>query len=101
MKTLNYILAGVMLIIMIPLCNSQSPLKNEQVLTLKSVTANTSGELLAESAEILSRRMTNMNIQDVQITQVDAKAELVITVRDTIDRETLLDILLTRGAEFL
>ena len=97
MKTLRYIITGIMLIIIIPLCNSQIPLKKEQIITIQSVPQNASNKLLSESKEILLRRLTYMNLRNIQITQNDTKSELVITVKDTINSETLSDILLIRG----
>ncbi|MDP4188247.1 MAG: hypothetical protein Q8905_09380 [Bacteroidota bacterium] len=97
MKTLRYILLGIMLIAFIPVCNSQTPGKNEQVITLQSVPQNASGKLLSESKEVLSQRLGSMGLRDVQITQINAKSELVITVRDTISYETLSEILLIQG----
>jgi SecD/SecF fusion protein len=97
MKTLRYILSGIMLIIFIPFCNSQTLVKNEQVITLQSVTKHASNKLLSEAKEILLRRLACMNLRNIQITQNDTKSELVITVRDTINSETLSDILLIQG----
>jgi hypothetical protein len=97
MKTLRYILMGVMLIIIIPFCNSQTTVKNEQVIRLQSVTKNSSTKLLSESKEILLKRLAMMNLRNIQIIQNDTKSELVITVRDTINSETLSDILLIQG----
>lgn len=97
MKTLRYILTGIMLIIIIPICNSQIPVTNEQVITLQSVTKHASNKLLSESKEILLRRLAYMNLRNIQITQNDTKSELVITVKDTINSETLSDILLIQG----
>jgi SecD/SecF fusion protein len=87
---------GIMLIMIIPFCNSQTTEKNERT-TLKSITKNTSEELLAESKDILQKRLEFMGLRKFQIIQNNAAAELVITVKDTINRETLLDILLLRG----
>ena len=50
-----------------------------------------------ESKEILSRRLALLNLRDVQITQNNAKSELVITVGDTISNATLSEILLIQG----
>ena len=86
-----------MLIIFIPFCNSQTLVKNEQVITLQSVTKHASNKLLSEAKEILLRRLACMNLSNIQITQNDTKSELVITVRDTINSETLSDILLIQG----
>jgi preprotein translocase subunit SecD len=97
MKTLKYILLGIMLISIIPLCNSQTPVKTKQVITLQSVPQNSTSKLLAESKEILSRRLGFMGLRDVQITQNNAKSELVITVGDTISNVTFSEILLIQG----
>jgi len=97
MKTLRYILLGIMLITIIPVCNSQTPKKNKQVITLQSVPENAPSKLLAESKEILSRRLGFMGLRDVQITQNNKKSELVITVGDTISNVTLSEILLIQG----
>ena len=43
MKTLRYILLGIMLIIIIPVGNSQTPGKTKQVITLQSVPENAPG----------------------------------------------------------
>ena len=97
MKTLRYILLGIILITIIPICNSQTPEKNKQVITLQSVQKNAPSKLLSESKEILSRRLGFMGLRDVQITQNNKKSELVITVRDTISNATLSEILLIQG----
>jgi preprotein translocase subunit SecD len=97
MKTLRYILLGIMLITIIPVCNSQTPVKSKQVITLQSVPENAPGKLLSESKEILARRLELMSLRDVQITQNIAKSELVITVGDTISNATLSEILLIQG----
>jgi len=97
MKTLRYILMGIMLIIIIPFCNSQIPVKNKQVITLQSVPENASSKLLSESKEILLRRLAYMSLRDIQVTQNNIKSELVITVGDTISPETLSEILLMQG----
>jgi preprotein translocase subunit SecD len=97
MKALRYILLGIMLITIIPVCSSQTPVKNKQVITLQSVPENAPGKLLAESKEILSRRLEFMSCRDFKITQNNAKSELVITVGDTIAAETLSELLVTRG----
>jgi transcriptional regulator of heat shock response len=97
MKTLKYILLGIMLISIIPLCNSQTPVKTKQVITLQSVPKNATSKLLAESKEILSRRLGFMGLRDIQITQDNKKSELVITVGDTISNATLSEILLIQG----
>jgi len=97
MKTLKYILLGILLINIIPLCNSQTSIKSRQVVTLQSVPGNAPGNLLAESKEVLMQRLTYMNIHDVQITQNDAKSELVVTVGDTISKAMLSEILLIQG----
>ena len=97
MKTLRYILLGIMLIIIIPVGNSQTPGKTKQVITLQSVPENAPGKLLSESKEILSRRLELMSLRDVQITQNNTKSELVITVGDTISNATLSEILLIQG----
>ena len=46
---------------------------------------------------VLMRRLTCMNLHDVQIVQNNAKSELVIIVGDTISKATLSEILLTQG----
>jgi len=97
MKTLKYILLGIMLISIIPLCNSQTPVKTKQVITLQSVPPDAANKPLAESKEILSRRLGFMGLQDVHITQNNSKSELVITVGDTIANVTLSEILLIQG----
>jgi len=97
MKTLRYILLGIMLIIIIPVCNSQTPGKAKQVITLQSVPENAPSKLLSESKEMLSRRLKLMSLRDVQITQNNTKSELVITVGDTISNVTLSEILLIQG----
>lgn len=86
-----------MLITIIPVCNSQTPEKTKQVITLKSVPENAPSKLLAESKEILSRRLGFMGLREVQITQNNKKSELVITIGDTISNETLSDVLLIQG----
>ena len=86
-----------MLITNIPFCSSQIPMKNKQVITLKSVTENVSGNLLSESKEILLRRLSSMNLRDVHITQKNTKSGLIITIGDTIDRETLTELLTIQG----
>jgi preprotein translocase subunit SecD len=90
-------LLGVMLITIIPVCNSQTPVKNKQVITLQSVPENAPSKLLSESKEILSRRLGFMSLRDVQISQNNTKSELVITVGDTISNATLSEILLIQG----
>jgi len=97
MKTLRYILLGIMLITIIPVCNSQTPVKNKQVITLQSVPENAPSKLLSESKEILLRRLASMSLRDVQIRQNNTKSELVITVGDTISNATLSEILLIQG----
>jgi hypothetical protein len=97
MKTLKYILLGIMLISIIPLCNSQTPVKTKQVITIQSVPENAPSILLAESKEILSRRLGFMGLCDFQIIQNNTKSELVITVGDTISHVTLSEILLIQG----
>ena len=86
-----------MLITIIPVCNSQTPEKTKQVITLKSVPENAPSKLLAESKEILARRLGFMGLRDVQITPNNKKSELVITVGDTISNVTLSEILLIQG----
>jgi hypothetical protein len=97
MKTIKYILMGLMLIMIIPFCNSQIPGKNKQSITIQSVTKHASDKFLSESREILLRRLTCMSLQDVQIIRDDKKSELVVTVGDSIPRETLMDLLLIQG----
>ena len=97
MKTLRYILLGVMLITISPFCYSQIPVKNKQVITLQSFPENAPGKLLSESKETLLRRLGFMSLRDVQITQNNTKSELVITVGDTISNATLSEILLIQG----
>lgn len=97
MKTLRYILLGIMLITIIPVCNSQTPVKNKQVITLQGVPENAPSKLLSESKEILLRRLACMSLRDVQVTQNNTKSELVITVGDTISPETLSELLLIQG----
>ncbi len=97
MKNLRYILMGMLFFAILPFCNSQTQLKKEQVITIQSIPANASPELLSESKEILLRRMTFMSLRDVRITQKDARSELVVTTDDTLSRETLTDLLLIQG----
>jgi preprotein translocase subunit SecD len=97
MKTLRYILMGIMVMTILPFCNSQIPVKKKQVITLQSVPTNASTQLLTESKEILLRRLAFMNVRDVLITQNNAKYELVITTGDSISNATLSDILLIQG----
>ena len=97
MKTLRYILLGIMLMTIIPVCNSQTPVKAKQVIILQSVPENAPSKLLVESKEILSRRLGFMDLRDVQITQNNKKSELVITTGDTISNMTLSEILLIQG----
>lgn len=97
MKTLKYILLGIMLITIIPVCSSQTPVINKQVITLQSVPLNAAASLLGESKEVLSQRLGSMGLRDVQITQNYAKSELLITVGDTISNKTLSEVLLIRG----
>ena len=97
MKTLRYILLGIMLITIIPVCNSQTPGKTKQVITLLSVPEDAPGKLLSESKEILLRRLASMNLRDFQVVQNNLKSELVVTVGDSLARETLLGLLLIRG----
>ena len=86
-----------MLITIIPVCNSQTPVKNKQVITLQSVPENAPSKLLSESKEILLRRLASMSLRDVQIRQNNTKSELVITVGDTISYATLSEILVIQG----
>ena len=86
-----------MLITIIPVCNSQTPEKTKQVITLKSVPENAPRKLLAESKEILVRRLGLMGLRDIQITPDNKKSELVIPVGDTISNVTLSEILLIQG----
>ncbi|MCK9423086.1 MAG: hypothetical protein M0Q38_10850 [Bacteroidales bacterium] len=97
MKTLKYIITGIMLIIFIPFCYSQATVKNEQIITLQSAAKNVPEKLLSESREILLRRLASLNLRNIQIIQNDTRSELVITVRDNIDHELLSDILLIQG----
>ncbi len=97
MKTLKYIFFGILLITIIPVCNSQTPEKTKQVITLKSVPENAPSKLLAESKEILVRRLGLMGLRDIQITPDNKKSELVIPVGDTISNVTLSEILLIQG----
>jgi preprotein translocase subunit SecD len=96
MKTLRYLLLGIMLIAFVPLCNSQQ-IKNKQVITLQSLPANASEKLLSESREILLQRLTLMNVRDARVMKNTAKSELEITVVDTISPHTLSEILLVQG----
>lgn len=88
---------GIMVMTILPFCNSQIPVKKKQVITLQSVPTNASTQLLTESKEILLRRLAFMNVRDVLITQNNAKYELVITTGDSISNATLSDILLIQG----
>lgn len=97
MKTLRYILLGVMLITILPFCNSQIPIKNKQVITLQSVPDNASAKQLSESKKILLRRLEFMSLRDFQVMQNNVKSELVVTVGDSLARETLSELLLIRG----
>ena len=97
MKTLKYLVLGIMLITILPVCISQTPIKSKQVITMQSVPENAPGKLLSESKEILSRRLGFMSLRDVQITQNTLKSELVITVEDTISYETLAELILIQG----
>ena len=97
MKTLKYILMGILFIAIIPLCNSQVPGKSKQVITLKSVPENVSVKLLSESKEILLKRLAFMRLRDIQITQNDKRSELVVSVNDTISHKTLSELLLIQG----
>jgi preprotein translocase subunit SecD len=97
MKILRYILLGIMLITIIPVCKSQTPERTKQVITLKSVPENATSKLLDESKAILSRRLGLLGLRDVQVTLNKAKSELVITVGDTISNVTLSEILLIQG----
>jgi preprotein translocase subunit SecD len=58
---------------------------------------NAPSKLLDESKEVLIQRLTYMNVHDVQITQNNAKSELVVTVGDTISKAMLSEILLIQG----
>jgi hypothetical protein len=97
MKTLRYILAGIMLIIIIPLCNSQTSVKSKQVMTVRSVNESAAGKLLSESGEILQRRFECMGLRDISITQNVHEQELVITTGDTVSPVTLSELTLARG----
>jgi preprotein translocase subunit SecD len=97
MKALKYFVTGIMLIAFIPFCQARIPAKNKQVITLQSVPGNAPADLLAGSKEILVRRLESLGIRDVQVTQVNAKSELVVTVVDTISPGALSEILLIRG----
>jgi hypothetical protein len=97
MKTLKNILSGIMLVMIIPFGFSQQPVINKQVITLKGDPGKATVKLLQETKEVLSRRLTYLGLTDVQITQRGEKPELVVTVGDTIPREALLELLLTRG----
>ncbi|HSN49711.1 MAG TPA: hypothetical protein VLR52_00670 [Bacteroidales bacterium] len=97
MKTLKYMITGLLLILLIPFSIAQIPVKNKQVITIRSVTQNASPELLKASKEIMERRLASIQLRDVKIIRNDTKSELVISVRDTISRERLLEVLLSRG----
>jgi preprotein translocase subunit SecD len=97
MKTLKYMFMGIMLFIFIPFCGSQTTVNNIQTIHLRSVTENASKKLLAKSKDILLRRLEMMSLQNSRIIQDDARSELVITIPDTINRGTLLDILQIQG----
>ena len=97
MKTLKYILLGILFISIVPVCKSQTSIKSKQVVALQSVPGNAPAKLLAESKEVLMRRLTCINLHDVQIAQNNAKSELVITVGDTISKAALSEILLIQG----
>lgn len=88
---------GILFITIIPFSHSQVPIKNKQVITIQSLPVNASAKLLSESKEILLRRLSYMNLRDVLVTQNNKKSELVITVGDTIARETLSELLMIRG----
>ncbi|HNY01128.1 MAG TPA: hypothetical protein PKG48_01005 [Bacteroidales bacterium] len=97
MKTLKYLFVGILLLNLLPVCISQTPVKGKQVITLQSVRKNAPRELLAESKAVLTRRLERMDLRDVQISLNNSTAELIITVVDTISPATLSEILLTRG----
>jgi preprotein translocase subunit SecD len=97
MKTLKYLLMGILLFTILPFCNSQSQIKTKQVVTLQSVLPDAPGKLLSESKEILLRRLACMNLRDVRVTQNSEMSGLVVTVGDTIAREDLSELLLSRG----
>ena len=97
MKTLRYILIVFMLITILA-SYSQIPITNHQVITLQSVPDHASAKLLSESKQILLRRLTSMNLRNVQITQNNSASELVITVGDTISYATLTETLLAQGS---
>jgi preprotein translocase subunit SecD len=97
MKTLKYLLLGIMLITIIPVCIAQTLVKDKQVITLQSAIENVPSKLLSESKAVLSQRLGFMSLRDVQIKLNNAKSELVITVGDTISNVTLSEILLIQG----
>ena len=97
MKTLKYILLGIMLCTFIPVCHSQSPATTTHVITLQSAHEKTPVRLLSESKDVLLRRLKAMDLHDVSISQENSTAELVVTVKDTITLEDLSDLLLVGG----
>jgi hypothetical protein len=96
MKTLKYILLGIMTLIILPICNSQV-VNNKQVITLQCVLGNASEKLLSESNKILVHRLTAMNLRDFSVKQDNAKSELIVSVSGPIAPATLNDLLLAEG----
>jgi hypothetical protein len=97
MKTLRYLLLGIMVITILPICISQTPVKVKQVITLQSATENAPGKLLSESKAILTQRLGLTNLRDVKISLNNSKSQLVVTVGDTISNLTLSELLLIQG----
>jgi len=97
MKTLRYFIWGIIVGLMIPVCNSQELISQKQTIILQSNSKKPSDSQLTMAQEIVSRRLKSMDIKHFRVIKKVEKAQLIFQLNEPLDTGSLRDIFCSSG----
>lgn len=97
MKTLKYIILGIIIMMIIFSCSSKTSNNNRlQHIVLQSQVKADHAQL-SSSKEIIAKRLKAIYINDFSIVQDDKKSQLIISLSDTLNVNAFSDLFTQRG----
>ncbi len=104
MKSLKYIIIGLLIIILIysSISCTEKAVTNRKTITLESVVKTFPKELLSESKKIMVKRLECINIKDYVIEENIFQSQIVINLNEKENIKSIAEVLKSRGkASFL
>ena len=104
MKSLKYIIIGLIIIILIysSIACTEKAATNRKTITLECEVKTFPGQLFLESKEIMAKRLDCINIKDYVIEENTYQSQIAVIVNEKENTKSIAEVLKSRGkASFL